>query len=738
MKTYIILLFVFLASVVYAQNISGVVYESHGKNDKQPLPGVNIYWQNTQNGTVSLTDGSFSISVDNSTDALVFSYIGFENDTLIVKDYSKPVTVLLNENKELSEIVVAERSEGTQISKLAPVYTQCISGSELKKAACCNLSESFETNASVDVSYSDAVTGAKQIQLLGLSGKYVQILTENYPNYGGLANTFGLSYIPGSWMQSISISKGTASVINGYDAMTGQINVEFLKPATADKFYINLFANSAYKFESNIHSSVRLNKKWSTMLLFHNGNNYTEIDHDDDGFLDMPLVQQYHVFNRWDYFNGKGFSWRFGYTYLYEDRLAGQSDFDPDRYRTPANGYGIGIDTRRMEAFSKVGFVLPHNETQSIALISNYSYHMQNSFYGLNTYDASQHSIYGNLIFQTDIKDENHSLSSGVDYRNNIYDEELNYENIGKSESDIGLYTQYTYKYYHKLTALFGLRGDYNSLYGTFFTPRVHMKYHFTENLTTRLSVGKAYRSSNIIAENSTLLASSRTINIAPDIDIEEAWNYGASITKYLYLNKKKYTVSLDFFRTDFINQIVVDLDTDASAIHFYNLLGKSYSNNYQAELNMSPLKGIESTIAFRYSDVKSTYGGKLMQRPLASKYKGLFTISYQTPLQKWQFDFTTQLNGDGRIPSTADNSLENRRPETFDAYTVLNAQITKYFRKWNMYIGSENILGFVQDDPIIDADNPFGNEFDAGMIWGPVDGRKFYVGLRYMIEREQ
>lgn len=731
-KIIISFLFSLTAIIVSGQTITGTVYDKNSN----PLPGVNIYWEQTQKGTMTDANGVFAIERHKSVTSLVFSFIGYANDTVAITPNISVLKINLSDSKELKEVVVSERRESVKMDKMSAMNTQTLTGCELKKAACCNLSESFETNASVDVSYSDAVTGAKQIQLLGLSGKYVQTLTENYPNFIGLANTYGMTYIPGPWMSAISISKGTASVINGYDAITGQINVEYLKPAKSDKFYINLFANSGYKFESNIHSSIKFNDKWSTMLLFHNGNNYTKIDHNHDGFLDMPLTQQYHIFNRWDYFNGKGFSWRSGVKYLYEDKLAGQIAFDPEQTRDTTNGFGIGIDTRRVEAFSKMGFVMPNNPTQSIALITNYSFHDQKSFYGLNDYDATQNSIYANLIFQTDIYNANHTFSSGIDLRNNAFDETLNGVEYDKTETDIGAYAQYTYKPNLKLTALTGLRADYNSLYELFITPRGHVKYQFNEHLTGRVSAGKGFRSPNIIAENSYLLASSREIKIDPDLRMEEAWNYGASLAQNFFINNRKWRLGLDYYHTNFINQIVVDVDSDVSAIKYYNLKGKSYANNYQVELNANPIRGLEATVAFRISDVKTQYGEDLLSKPLTNRYKGLFTASYQTPLKKWQFDFTAQLNGDGRIPSTEANPEKYQLKDEFPPYTVLNAQVTKYYRKWNVYVGSENLLNYVQENPIIAADDPFGSHFDASMIWGPVHGRKVYVGLRYMIER--
>lgn len=398
----LLILFMLLPFVkASGQILKGTVYEDSKQEEPMPLVGVNVYWANTQKGTITDRHGHFELKKEDSSALLVLSYIGYEADTVEIRDFRRHQEFVLSVNKQLKEIQVAVRSSGTHLSRIEPLLVQNICGSELKKAACCNLSESFETNASVDVTYSDAVTGAKQIQLLGLSGKYVQLMTENFPNYTGLAKAYGLTYIPGPWLDAIAVSKGTASVVNGYDAISGQINVEYLKPHNSDKFFVNLFANSGARFESNIHSAQLVTDKWSTICMLHSGNNYQKIDHNDDGFIDMPLVQQYHAFNKWNFNNGKGLSWHSGIKFLYEDKLAGQSSYDPELPRTVENGFGIGIDTRRAEAFSKLGYVFQKPRMQSLALIANYSYHSHNSFYGMTDYDAAQASLYANLILNS-------------------------------------------------------------------------------------------------------------------------------------------------------------------------------------------------------------------------------------------------------------------------------------------------------------------------------------------------
>ncbi|MBR8537171.1 TonB-dependent receptor [Carboxylicivirga sediminis] len=744
-----ILLLVVCELSLYAQatkEITGVV-KAIEKDKTLELVGANVYWANTQIGTVTDFNGEFVIEQPKGNSLLVISYIGYKPDTIIVNDEQSLEVVLKSD--ELDEVLVAGKKAGSHMSRIDPLTKVNITGAELCKAACCNLSESFETNASVDVSYSDAATGAKQIQLLGLSGNYVQMMTENIPNFRGLATLYGLNYIPGAWMESIQISKGTSTVVNGYESLTGQINVEYKKPVNSEKFFLNMYANHTGRWESNVNGSIHINDKWTTAILAHYSEDQKSTDDNNDGFRDEPLLKQVNFINRWDYNNKNGFTSQVGIKVLDENRLGGQMGFNGTRPEDQQIGasnqlYGINIDTRRYEGFYKAGYVFD-DEVSSLALVANYAYHQQNSFYGRKVYDAEQKSFYANLIFQSVIGNDNNKFNTGLSFQSDEFDETLmmnfmspaDVQMLGRKELVPGAYFQYTYSLPDKLTLIAGGRADFHNEFGTLLTPRLHIKYNLMPNTILRASAGKGYRTPNVLAENSYLLASAREVNIANNIDQEEAWNYGANITQYIKVGGRELTLNAEYYRTDFQNQLIVDMDQSSSAVYFYNLDGKSYANNFQVEGKYELLRGLDMVAAWRLNDVKATYSGELMDRPLISRTKGLINLSYSTPLKKWQFDFTTQFNGKGRVPSVADNPAEYQRPESFDAYQVVNAQVTKYFRKWNVYVGAENHGNFKQDNPIIAGDDPFGNYFDSSLIWGPIMGRRFYFGLRFSIDRD-
>ncbi|WP_337751947.1 TonB-dependent receptor [Coprobacter fastidiosus] len=731
---YIFLIFFSLLLYPVQAKVRGVVKDSAG----EPLPGANVAWVNTKIFTVTAEDGSFSVDKPKDSETLVISYIGFENDTIHVDSENVKLEIVLREGLSLGEVNVVRRRFGTTKLRSSAMNVDIISSAELSRAACCNLGESFVTNPSVDVSYSDAATGAKQIKLLGLSGTYVQMMTENIPNYRGAAAPYGLGYVPGPWMQSIQVSKGSSSVKNGYESITGQINVEFKKPQLpeADWVSANLFASSTGRYEANADATLKLSKRWSTSLLAHYENETMAHDANHDGFADIPRVEQYNLWNRWAYM-GDHYVFQAGIKALSEWRNSGQVNHGGNPGQEL---YKIGIDTRRYEAFTKNAYIFNKEKNTNLALILQGTFHNQNAVYGHKLYDVDQTNVYASLLFETEFSKQ-HSLSTGLSFNYDGYDQRYRLTNdvelprlkSFEKESVPGAYVQYTYNLEDKLILMGGIRGDYSSMHGFFVTPRAHVKYNPNEFVNFRLSAGKGYRTNHVLAENNYLLASSRKVRIAGDLDQEEACNYGASISSYIPLLGKTLNLNAEYYYTDFLKQVVVDMDTDPHEIAFYNLNGRSYSHVFQVEANYPLFKGFTLTAAYRFTDAKTTYNGELKERPLTSRYKGLVTASYKTPLEIWQFDATLQLNGGGRMPSRY--ILEDGTPSwsaRYGSFEQLSVQITRYFRRWSIYVGGENLTNFKQKNPIIDAANPWGENFDSTMIWGPVHGAKAYIGIRF------
>ena len=625
--------------------------------------------------------------------------------------------------QNLQNITITSRRAGTRRVS-GPANAQLIMRDELFKAACCNLGESFTTNPSVDVNYSDAATGAKQIKLLGLSGTYVQMLTENLPNFRGAAAPYSLDYVPGPWMNNIQVSKGSSSVRNGYESITGQIDVEYLKPDNDEGVTINLFGNTESRLEVNADANIHLDDKLSTEVLAHYQDEFSHHDVNKDGFQDRPNVRQWNLQNRWKW-KGDYYIFHGGISMVKEKREGGQTHHTaPDVHHL----YQIGIETDRYEGYMKHAFILNPENGTNIAVMGNASMHLLDANYGEKRYSVNQKNAYAQLLFETNFTKQ-HNLSVGLSLNHDYLGQDLfnvQLSRLNEKETTPGAYAQYTYNLNDKVVAMAGMRVDHSSRYGTFVTPRFHLKLVPNEIVNLRLSAGKGYRTVHALAENNNLLASGRQL-VIDDLKQEQAWNYGVSTSFYIPLFGKTLKLNAEYYHTHFSEQAVIDYDTNASVIHITNLDGKSYSNTFQVDATYPVVQGLELTAAWRWNDVKCTYGGQLMEKPLTSRYKGLVTASYKTPLGLWQFDATLQLNGGGRMPTPVNGLWDER----FHAYEQVSAQITRWFRHFSIYIGGENLTGFRQKQTIINAAEPFSSTFDPTMVWGPVHGAMFYAGVR-------
>ncbi len=761
--------------------VEGVVVDDQG----EALVGANVYWANTTHGTTTDTAGHFVLENDRSSRLLVASYMGFHNDTTEV-DKHEPLTIVLVSDLVLGEVTITERQMAVLRSRQSAFDTQSLGTGELFKAACCNLSEAFETNPSVDVAYADAATGAKQIRLLGLSGTYVQLLTENTPAVRGLAQQFGLAYIPGTWMQSVQVSKGASSVINGYEAVTGQINVEYLKPQNQSPVSINAMLNTELHPELNVEGGWKIpikdnelginNKELATGLMAHYEQGFLSMDDNQDGFVDMPKSQNVNIANRWYYKQDK-YIMQALVRGLYDHRRGGTiENRQRAKSQEPLSAYLIDLQAYRMDGWIKNGIIFDPIHGTSLGIIAAASYHNQQNIYGTRLWDAAQTNAYLNVIFEKNWQNLatpslragalqsglEHKLSAGFSLNYDKYDETLRdtissaeVMDFGRQELTPGVFAEYALKAGNKLSLVAGMRVDYSTRYGFFFTPRLNMRYTPWPWWAIRASAGMGYRSPNILADHAAMLPSHRQVNLSVSSgkpQQEQAVNAGISSTFYIPIAGRELQLTADYYYTQFVNCVIADYDRSTQAVFFYNLHdidGQSFAHNAQIEANMEILRGWTMTAAFRYTDVReSSYGSDgvthLRRKPLTNQFKGLITTSYQTPLKTWQFDVTVQFNGGGRMPDGFNeyflSTLGSRQYEErngdlyYKWYPQLMAQITKYFRTWSIYIGAENMTNFRQDSPVIGADTPFAKDFDASMAWAPTTGWKIYAGFRWKL----
>ena len=745
-------------------HFSGQVFGRRADGRTEPLPFAQVFHMEKGNLIETDADGRFSATLPEGA-TLVATYVGYSRDTLRVSAASPTGNFYLIGDNDLEGSVVTARREG--ISRLNPVRTEVITAAGLCKMACCALAESFENSASVTVGYSDAISGARQIKLLGLSGIYTQMLDENRPVMRGLSNPFGLSYIPGQWLESIQIAKGPSSVVNGLEAITGQINVEHRKPTDETPLFINLYGSTDSMYEANVVSALQFNERWSTVFLAHAGGTVRSEDMNGDGFRDSPEELQFNFANRWLYYAPSGLQLRFGLRYINDDRTGGQMAFnksmkEPHKDRI----WGSVIENRGWNAYFKAGLPLNEENTANIALVADYNHHEIDDMSGLKDFAGRQNSFFANLIYQNQ-PGEMHRFEAGITAKYDDFSELMSpVENalvdwaspvvvtletgtpyvpgiahftmpvdLSRKEASAALFGEYYLTLGEKLTFVGGLNLEYNNLHKWLFAPRMNLKYAPAEQVVFRLIGGRGFRSSNLFTDNLALFSTSRTLMIDKGLDLmEEAWTSGGNVTFYLPWGTEESStyLSFDYFRNDFVRQVIADQECSDGYYNFYNLDGKSFTNTWQADFAIEPVERFTVNLTFRYTDAKVTLRNQgLVERPMTSRYKGVLNLQYATPMNIWTFDFTAQLNGPMKLYSFA---AAKWGMEESPAYPMLYAQITRKFRGVDLYVGGENLTNYMQHHAILGAGDPFGTDFNASCIWGPLMGIKLYAGLRYTL----
>ena len=747
MKKHILNSFILLFPIfILAQtNLKGMIMDQENPKDNLGVAGATVNWLNTNIGTITNEKGWFTIPFKKEYKKLVISYIGYKTDTLIVRDLT-PIHHFITIQNELKGITIRSKRDAVQKSLFATANTFTVNNDELLKAACCNLAESFETNPSIDVSFSDALTGTRQIQMLGLKSPYLQIMQENIPSIRGAAQAFGLTFTPGTWVESIQITKGAGSVVNGFESISGQINAELVKPFSDNKFFLNTYSSLNGRLELNTHFNRRVSEKWQTGLYIHGNYRGEKFDKNDDNFLDAPLANQINVMNRWQYTDAQnGWVSFINIRFLNDEKQTGEINFNPTLDKGNTNSWGSEIDTKRFETSLKLGYVFPEIPYQSVGLQLAYSNHQQDSYFGLNVYDIKHESLYSNLLFNSIIGDTRSKFKTGINFTYDKYNELVNTTNYKRKENSLGVFFEYAFDNLEDFSLTAGVRVDTHNLLGTFITPRLHLRYAPWENGVFRASAGRGKRSANIFAENQQLFASSRKIDIDAvggniyGLNPEIAWNYGISYLQKFNLFNKKGDITFDFYKTDFSNQVVVDWE-NPQAVSFYNLNGKSIANNFQLELNYELAKNLNLRTAFKYFDISTDYKTGKLQKPLQPNNRFFVNISYETATKdngsQWKLDLTFNNIGEQRLPNTATNPTQYQLPINSERYSLLNSQITKVFsNKFEIYAGGENLTNVQQVNPILGSENPFGPNFDSTIVYSPIFGRAIYAGLRFKIK---
>ena len=718
----LILVFLLAPIIAFGSNhhLKGFVIDAHSK---APLIGALIYWDGTEEATVTNEKGHFEINKSSLSNILIIDYTGYQAKKIKITDQHEMV-ISLTEGNEISSVDIIIEKPASSIGMYNSIKIETLGKKELAKAACCNLSESFETNPTVDVSFTDAVTGTKQIQLLGLAGPYSLISSGNIPTLTGNSSVLGMDFIPGQWLNSIQLIKGTGSVVNGYSSIAGQINTEYIASDSEEKLFLNLYGNSGTRLEFNAISRIKVNKNVFSRLFIQADNGYKEIDNNKDGFMDNQLGPKVVLMNTWSYHNDSS-NWesKSGVKFDFTDKTSGQTS------RTSPK-YAVRNQQNKFEAWSKNGYIFKDKPGRSTGLQTHFFIDEKDFDFGNNTLSANETKFYANWIYADIINTTDHSIKTGLTYTYNTIENSFNTLSYGWNENVIGSFFEHTYKPSETFSLVSGIRLDQSSVWGTIFTPRIHGRWGISENNVFRFSGGRGTKNPNPFLENIGTFVSSRDVILPNKLEQESGWNYGMNFTKKFKLLSRSSTLSFDLYRTDFDNKLVTDLDKNANEVNYYFVKNASYANSFMAQLKLEPIKKLHLNFAYRFYDVKTkqeTTG--YISSQLLPNHRAFVNGEYQIK-DKWFLDATLNWNGKSRIPANQLATSNNSEP-----FSTLNAQIRfKPNKTWDYYIGGENLFNYQQESPIINSDNPFDPGFDASLIWAPVFGTKLYFGIKYLI----
>ena len=720
-----------LPILTQAQTLRGIVVDA---SNGQPLPGVNLVWEGTSEGTASDIDGSFGLDLHRHLPhPLIVSFVGYQTAKLTITEANaaERIRIELAPGTTMDAVEIEGSQSTFSMSATSTLNAEQINRGVLRKAACCNLSESFESTATVDVVMNDGVTGARKIQMLGLEGIYVQTLFEGVPINRGLSNVLGFDGIPGPWINAIQLTKGIGSGVNGYESMTGQINLEFLPPCNANEpVYADVFASNQGRFEANVIHNKMIGSRWSTALFAGAATQVLEMDQNNDNFMDMPLRDSYRLMNRWQYLGDK-FQLRMIGRYSREERTSGELGFRRGEHLGTQDRYGFGFNHDEAELLVKAAFLSEKREDRSLGITGGYTYTDMDAFFGNNAYFGTQHSARINTIFEQKFAEiSDHSFRTGLSFQYDDFAESWQDSSFARTELVPGAFAEYTFER-PRFTAVAGARNDWHNLFGNQLSPRLHLKYNLQPLTSLRATMGRGFRAPNAFADNLGMLASSRVVRVLNTPQAESSWNTGLSFLHKFEIGGREAFVNLDGYYTWFENQLVVDRDENPQLLLFYNLEGRSTAYSLQADFQMEPLRGLGIKASYKYQEVWVDYLSARLEKPLVPRHRALFNVGYTTKKGHWYFDLTANYTGTQRLPSTALNPEDVQLPERGESFVVLNGQVNRIFNHVEVYLGVENLNNFIQPNAILDAENPFGAFFDASMIYGPLNGRMFYAGVR-------
>ncbi|MCC6688880.1 MAG: TonB-dependent receptor [Saprospiraceae bacterium] len=728
----------------YSQTLKGTLQSYSG--DK--IDHAEIKWLGDVIGTYTEEDGTYELERSKVSDKLLISAIGFYSDTVEVEAGLTQFDIKMTPIRQLTEVTVSSKRQDSYVSTLQTKNVETLTAHELKNAPCCSLSESFETNATVDVVQTDAVTGTKEIQMLGLKGIYTQVLLENKPDFGGIGSAYAMDFVPGTWIDAIQISKGASTVVNGYQSITGQINVELIKPNKGKPLYINAYGNHEGRYEANVVLNKKYKSPWSQGLLMHASGQQNRSDHDHDSFIENVLRSTYSGVYRL-FYTGDIWDVQLNFTGAYDDRKSGQ--YAHKHILDDSEGlYHINQTNKRFEVFGKAAFLGMKGEKESFGFQWHAIHHDLNNFIGYRSLLANETDLLANLLYKNRIGNNNNTIEFGLNGQ--IDNIKQNYENMPLNYNDrtAGLHAEYAYsnKDAHSTASAFmknfgivaGIRLDNHSQQGWFVVPRVNVKYNFTDETILRFSAGRGLRRALPFTDYINRMANNRTWVVQANLPLEDAWNIGGNFTQSFTLKERNGQIALDAYQVLFNQQVIIDMDESAKNVYIYALDGKSQSTTIQVSGQYEIFAGMNLKAAYKYSGVKLDYLEGYRDAVFVPKDRWLFTAAYKTPNQKWMFNLLANYTGKMRLPDTdgIPESVLGLNKEESNPFWRFDFQTTYFAKNFEIYSGIENFMDYRQKSPILDHHNPFGEYFDAGRVYAPLNGRMFSLGVRYWLDSPQ
>ena len=759
-KPMLIGLALLISSCLFSQNatISGKV-----TSNNESLEFVNIMLQGTEMGAITDLSGAYRITnIKPGTYKLIASSIGYKKEyQSIALKSGDALTVnfeLTEENSELNEVVITGTMK--EVSKLeSPVPVEVYAAKFFKSNPVPAIFDALQNVNGVRPQLNCNVCNTGDIHINGLEGPYTMVLIDGMPIVSGLSSVYGLSGIPQSLVERVEIVKGPASTLYGSEAVGGLINIITKQPINAPLLSVDVFGTTWGEVNTDIAAKFNIAKKAQSLLGVNYYNYQNPIDNNNDNFTDVTLQNRISIFNKWNFSRKDNRLFSVVGRYVYEDRWGGEMNWT-SQYRGGNEIYGESIYTSRWELFGN--YELPLKDR--VMLQFSFNGHDQNSVYGDMPYVADQKIAFGQLTWNKELG--KHHLLTGLTYRYTYYDDDtpatanFNNPNVNQaSHTNLpGLFVQDEIWLNENNKLLLGMRYDYNSIHGSILTPRINYKWNSKDkNNVLRFSLGNGYRVANVFTEDHAALTGAREVEFLSDLKPEKSWNGNINFVKKIYTANGTF-IGLDAtaFYTHFNNKIIADYDTDPNKIIYDNLDGHAISQGISFNMDMALANGLKILLGATVMDVYSKENGERIQQLFTEKITGVWNLGYTFEKAGLNIDYTGNLYGPMRLPLLSDT---DPRQEYSPYWSIQNIQLTKTFNnRLELYGGVKNLLDWTPnkgnpfiiaraDDPfdknvqfdadgqaMVTPDNPYGLTFDPSYVYGPNQGIRGFLGLRWSI----